>query len=115
MKPVPVSSQVSKKITWYVRRSYLLRRSWRCVPQRWNLIHNASCLMEDCKADGRNVHRQGIRMRHAKRQASSSESKSRTARQSPSPRGRVTRRSAGPDSYTDESVENTDSKTNDER
>src|SRR5260370_4194098 len=97
-KLVPVSRQLSKKITCYVRRSYPLRRSWRCVLQRWNLICNASCLMDDCKADGRSVHRLGIRMRHAKRQAASSESRSRTARQAPYPRGRVKRRSAVPGS-----------------
>src|SRR5258707_13830441 len=93
-----LSSQLSQKITCYVRRSYLLRRSWRCVLQRWNLGRNASCVMEDCKADGRSAHRQGIRMRHAKRRASSYESKPRTVRQAPSPRGRVKRRSAVPDS-----------------
>src|SRR6266705_2310274 len=91
MKLVPVSSQLSKKITCYVRRSYLLRWSWRCALQRWNLGRNASGVMEDCKADGRSAHRQDKRMRHAKRRASSYESKPRTVRQAPSPRGRTHR------------------------
>src|SRR5882724_3456860 len=97
MKLLPVSSQLAKKITCYVRRSYLLRQLWQCVLQRWNLIRNASCVMEDCKADGRSVHRQGKRMRRAKRRASWYESKSRTAHQAPSPGGRVKRRWAVPD------------------
>ena len=64
---------------YVVRRFYSLRRSRRCVLQRWNLSRNVPSVMEACKADGRSIHRQGKRIRRAKRRASSSESKSHGA------------------------------------